>query len=49
MAAAPARDVVFLRVGDLAGGWAVMARIVDNNGDPIYGIDRQAKKPGDFR
>jgi len=39
---------IFFEVSQFAGGWAVMARIVDDNGGPIQGIGYQAEKPADF-
>jgi hypothetical protein len=40
---------ILFEVSQFAGGWAVMARIVDDNGGPVPGIGYQADKPADFQ
>jgi sialate O-acetylesterase len=40
---------VFFEVSQFASGWAVMARMVDDNGGPLQGIGYQAEKPADFK
>lgn len=40
---------VLFEIAQSLGGWAVMARIVDDNGKPVMGLGYQAEKPMDFR
>ena len=40
---------VFFEVSQFAGDWAVMARIVDDNGNPVPGIGYQAEKPAGYK
>ena len=42
-------NAILFVVSQFAGNWAVMARIVDDNGSPIQGIGYQAEKPADFQ